>query len=76
VGQLGLKNTVLDGVLISPGEWANFFGRGKTGVGENVALWCGCSMPAAEWLNSSAVVIAQLAHAADESIFCHDEWQL
>ena len=35
------------------------------------SVWCGCSVPAAdwaEWLDSSAIVIAQLVHAASESI--------
>ena len=42
---------------------------------EKVALWCGCSVPAAEWLDSSAVGCAQLAHAADESILCRYGWR-
>ena len=36
------------------------------------SVWCGCSIPAAEWLDSSAVGIAQLAQAVGESIFCHE----
>jgi len=32
----------------------------------------GCSVPAAEWLDSSAVGIAQLAHAPGDSIFWED----
>jgi len=35
------------------------------------SLQCACSIPAAEWWNSSAVGIAQIvAHSAGESIFC------
>jgi len=37
----------------------------------HVALWCGCCIPTAEWLDSSAVGIVQLvAHEAGESILC------
>ena len=39
------------------------------------SMWYGCSIPAAEWLDLSAVGIAQLAHAAGNSIFCRDGWQ-
>jgi len=40
-----------------------------------VALQFGYSVPpVAELLDSSAVVIAQLAHAAGKSIFCHEGW--
>jgi len=36
-----------------------------------VALHCGCSVPAAELLDSFRVAIAQLvSHTADESILC------
>jgi len=28
------------------------------------SVWCGCSVPAAEWLDSSAMGIAQLVHTA------------
>jgi len=35
---------------------------------KNMALWYGCSISAAEWLNLSAMHIAQLAHTADEGI--------
>jgi len=49
-------------------------GIGQHNVGltyrENVALWCECGIPAAEWLDSSTVAIAQLANTADESILC------
>ena len=48
---------------------------GEGGIGQcnvtyrkNVALRCGCSVPMAEWLDLSAVGIAQIAHAAGESI--------
>jgi len=44
---------------------ANVFGRiGQRNVmyRKNVALQCGCSIPAAEGLDSYAVGIAQLAH--------------
>ena len=34
-----------------------------------LTVWCGCSILAAEWLDLSTVGIAQLAHAAGESIF-------
>jgi len=34
-----------------------------------LALCCGYVVPAAEWLDSFAVDIAQLAHAVGESIF-------
>ena len=37
---------------------------------KNVALWCGCSIPMGELLDSSAVGSAQLKHTADESILC------
>jgi len=38
---------------------------------KSVAMQCRCSVPAAEWLDSSAVSIAQLvALVADESILC------
>jgi len=37
------------------------------------SVWCGCSVPAAEWLDSSAVGIAQLAHTAGESILCRED---
>jgi len=54
-----------------------FLGEGNrtTHVGltfrKNVALRCGCSVPAAEWLDSPTVGTEQLvAHAADESILC------
>jgi len=33
-------------------------------------MWYGCSIPAAELLDLSAVDVAQLAHAADECILC------
>jgi len=36
---------------------------------------CGCSIPAAEWLNLSAVGITQLAHTAGKSIFCREGWR-
>jgi len=39
-----------------------------------LSMWCGCSVPAAEWLDSSVEGIAQLAHAAGESILCHEGW--
>jgi len=42
--------------------------------GKNVALWYGCSVPMAEWLDLSAVDIAQLAHAVDECILRRDGW--
>jgi len=42
---------------------------------ENMALRCGCSISAAEKLDSSAVGAAQLAHAADESILCREGWR-
>ena len=35
------------------------------------ALWCGCSVPMAEWLDLSALGIA----AADESILYREGWQ-
>jgi len=34
--------------------------------------WYGCSIPAAEKLDLSAVDIAQLAHAVNECILCHE----
>ena len=34
------------------------------------SVWCAYGVPAAEWLDSSAVGIAQLAHATGESIDC------
>jgi len=38
---------------------------------KHVALHCGCSIPMAEWLDSSALGIAQLvAHEVDEYILC------
>jgi len=40
-----------------------------------VSVWCGCCIPSAEWLHSSAVGIAQLAHAVDECILCHEGWR-
>jgi len=36
------------------------------------SVWCGCSVPVAEWLDLPAVSIRQLAHAAGESIFCRE----
>jgi len=33
------------------------------------------SLPVAKWLNLSAADIAQLAHAADESIRCREGWR-
>jgi len=39
------------------------------------SIWCGCSVPAAEWLDSSAAGIAQLADAAGESILCREWWR-
>ena len=36
------------------------------------SVWCGCSIPAAEWLDLPAVGIATLAHAVGESIFRHE----
>jgi len=63
--------------IISQREWANFFGGeiGQHNVGltysKNVALWCGCSLPTAEWVDLSTVGIAQpVAHAANNSILC------
>jgi len=47
-------------------------GRCNERCKENVALCCGCSIPVAEGLNSSAVGIAEPAHAADKSILCCD----
>jgi len=43
----------------------------------NEAQWCECSidLPAAEWLDSSAVGIAQLVQAADEFIFYREGWR-
>jgi len=38
------------------------------------SVWCGCSVPVAEWLYSFTVGIAQLAHAADECILCRVGW--
>jgi len=38
------------------------------------SVWCGCSVPVDEWLDSYAVDIAHLAHAAGESIFCQEGW--
>ena len=38
-------------------------------------LRCGCSVPTAEWLDSSAVGIVQLAHAAGESILSREGWR-
>jgi len=35
-------------------------------------VWCGCSVPAAEWLDSSAV---GTAHAAGESMLCCERWR-
>jgi len=49
----------------------------------NIQMWhhgfllCGCSIPAAEWLDLSALGNAQVvvhAAAAVESILCHDVW--
>ena len=40
-----------------------------------LSVWCGCSAPAAEWLDSSAVDIAELAHVAGESILCREGWR-
>ena len=40
-----------------------------------LALRCGCDVSAAEWSDSSAVGIAHLAHAADESILCREGWR-
>ena len=37
--------------------------------------WCGCSVLAAEWLDSSGVGIAQLTHAVGESILCCEGWR-
>jgi len=38
---------------------------------KNVALQCGCSVPTADWLDSSAMGIAHLvAHSADKHILC------
>jgi len=37
-----------------------------------LAMRCGCAAPVVEWLDSSAVGIAQLAHPAGESIFCRE----
>jgi len=58
-------------------EAANIYGGGirQRNVGQtyrkNVALQCGCSVPAAEWLDSSTVGIAQVVvHAAEDSILC------
>ena len=61
-------------------ELANFAGERNQTVQcnierENVALWCGCGIPPAEWLDSSAVGIVQLEHAAGESILCSEGWQ-
>jgi len=60
-------------------QGANFFqgwGMGQLIVSltfmKNLALQCGCSVPVAEWLDSSTVGIAQLAHAVNESILCHE----
>jgi len=39
-------------------------------------MWCGCSVPTAEWLNSSAVSIVQLvSHEMDECVLCHEGWR-
>ena len=59
----------------------NFFfggGNGQCDVTyrENVALWCRCSVPVAKQLASSAVGIAQLAHAAGKSILSHEGCRL
>ena len=42
-----------------------------------LAVRCGCVVPSAEWLDSSAtaVGITQLAHAAGKFIFCPGGWQ-
>jgi len=40
-----------------------------------MSVRCKCSVPAAEWMYSSAVGIAQLVHAVGESIFCHEAWR-
>jgi len=39
------------------------------------SVWCGCSILAAEWLDSFAVGIAQRAHTACKSIFCLEVWR-
>jgi len=40
-----------------------------------MALWCWANVPADDWLDSSAVGIAQqVAHAAGESILLHEGW--
>jgi len=36
------------------------------------SMWYRCSIPVAEWLDSSVVGIAQLAHAAGKFILCHE----
>ena len=44
--------------------------------GDYAALLCGSmQLSAAECLHSSAVCAAQLVHAADESICCHEGWR-
>jgi len=40
-----------------------------------LSVWCACSIPAAEWLDSSAVGTAQLAHVVGKSILCHKGWR-
>jgi len=72
------------GVGIFQWEGTNFFFGGGRCIRQrdvmyrkNAALWCGCSVPAAEWLDSSAVSIAQLTLAAgDVSILCMRAMQL
>jgi len=40
------------------------------------SLQCGCSILVVKWLDSSAEDIALVvAHAAGESILCHEGWQ-
>ena len=50
-------------------------GRHNETYKENMALRCKCGVPVAEWLDLSAVGIAQLAHAADESILWREGWR-
>jgi len=59
-------------------EFGDFFVRCYASVVYAVlvcpSVWCRCSIPVAEWLDLSAVCIAQLAQAVGKSILYCDGW--
>jgi len=51
---------------MSSHSMGNFLVSGNGTVQYNISGERGCSIPAADWLDSSDVAIAQLAHLSDE----------